>query len=400
MKFLCVRCKSRKPDLCKREFGPLLSKIRAQERVNLEAKQEFTGASPNVFVGQHGYPNVNVGILAGEHVGLEHDNPLLWSKENYSIDQVIGLRTSLVNSKFQANIKSFKQRFVDLSMEVGLAQKPVDVEVKLDKKPRFKLSFFQEVTPHGPSVKLIKSRITSNPKIPRKVDKAVSDTDLKANHALTALYRNGFDEHYLAKLLSTGNLGVKKQRKLVPTRWSITATDDALGKDLIARVQYYNQVDYQAYFGSYMGNYYLVLLFPGPWTYELFETSITSNESITDFEDHHGRKEYAYATAGGYYAARLGILERLNKLKRCGSALALRFITDEYWAPLGVWVVREAVRKAMQAKPLFFGDKEYMIKYAKALISKKFGYDISLILGRSKLLSCLEKQRTISEYKA
>jgi len=35
--------------------------------------------------------------------------------------------------------------------------------------------------------------------------------------------------------------------------------------------------------------------------------------------------------------------------------LAVREIAESYWAPLGVWVVREMARKTMQAAPQRFG---------------------------------------------
>ena len=67
----------------------------------------------------------------------------------------------------------------------------------------------------------------------------------------------GFDENYLSRILSAGTLGVKTQRKLVPTRWSITATDDTIGKELISQVKDCAQGEYWAWFGGYLGNYFL-----------------------------------------------------------------------------------------------------------------------------------------------
>jgi hypothetical protein len=80
---------------------------------------------------------------------------------------------------------------------------------------------------------LKKAVLTSNPKINQHIEKAFSDTDLKAADALRILWKKGIDETALTRILSVGSLGVKVQRKLVPTRWSITATDDTLGKFLV-----------------------------------------------------------------------------------------------------------------------------------------------------------------------
>src|SRR5512140_3142251 len=166
----CVKCKGRDPSICGRDYCPIVAKIGAQKKVNLSAKQECFGKSPNMFVGRFGYPEVNVGFLSVEDY-QDHDSPLLWSRENYAIDRIIELRSSLVNSSFKSNIKSFDDRLVAMGQEVGLASSPVDMEIKLSKKPSYTLSFGQDVMPHGPNVKLKAARITENPAVPVAVEK-------------------------------------------------------------------------------------------------------------------------------------------------------------------------------------------------------------------------------------
>lgn len=393
MNIQCLKCKGR--GFCGRKFCAIASKVRSQKALNQSSKQDFFGAAPNIFIGRYGYPDINVGILSTEQY-RNHDAPLLWSRDNYQIQDIIDLRTGLINSSFKANIKSFDDRFLELSQEVSLAVKPVDVEINLNKRPFFHLNFAQDTMPHGPRVKLEKARITENPKIPTKVDKVVSDTDMKAADAIGKL-RKEYDEHYLTKILSVGNLGVGAERKLVPTRWAITAVDDIVGKQLIEGIKDHPQADYLAFFGGYLGNYYLILLFPHCWSYELFETAVGEHSSFaTDYESYDGRKDYADNTAGGYYAARHAVLEKLTGMKRQAGILCLRFITSEYWAPLGVWVVREATRKSMASKPIEFGSKELMLKYASVFVKKHFNFDIDVLLRQSKLLDQLDRQKTLS----
>ncbi|MBR9677161.1 hypothetical protein GOV04_03400 [Candidatus Woesearchaeota archaeon] len=395
MNFECVACKGR--GYCGRVNCPLQAKLHAQQKIKLTTKKDFFGQAPNIFVGRHGYPNVNVGLLSTEQYN-NHDNPLLWSKENYNIDTIIDLRSQLVNSNFQANIKSFKDKFTELSQLVAMAKKPAEIEINLQKPPTFTVSLNQEATPHGPSVKLEKAKLTENPKIPTKVEKIVSDTDHKASRALTDLYNKDVDEHYLTKLLSAGTLGVKTDRRLVPTRWSITAVDDTISKKQIERINDNKFSEHTAYFGGHLGNYFLILQFPDVFSYELFEMLTTSKEYTTDYESPYGRKNYAQNTAGGYYAARLAILEGLQKQKSTASVLALRFITSDYWAPLGVWVVREAVRKAMSSKPIIFSDKALMFEYAKKIAKKHFNYKLKTIIEKSQLLKNQREQKKLFNY--
>ncbi len=396
MNIRCIKCKGR--GFCGRPVCAIASKITSQKRVNLKAKQDFFGESPNIFVGRYGYPDINVGILSTEHY-QDHDAPLTWSAKDYQIPQVIDKRTALINSNFNTHIRSFDDRMLELSQEVSLARRPVDIEINLNKRPNFSLNFNQDTMPHGPNVKLKRARLTENPKIPHKVDKVVSDHHMKATEAVSRL-RKSFDEHYLTKILSVGNLGMRKDRKLVPTRWSITAVDDMVGKQLTDEVKRYPESDYLAYFGGYLGNYYLILLFPYCWSYELFETIVGERTSFsTDHEFNEGRKSYADNTAGGYYATRHAVLERLSRMKRQAGVLALRFITSEYWAPLGVWVVREATRKSMSSKPIEFGSRELMLKYAKAFAKKRFNFDLDTLLSQSRLLDRMERQKRLVDFR-
>ena len=377
---------------------PKIYSLIQRNQFNQKAKKEYFGASPNVFIGRSGYPDIYVGFLSNEELSQDVDNPGLWAKSNYDIPKIIDLRSSLINSRFKANVKNFEEKFLDITQEIAMTTKPVDVEVHLDKKPWYKVSLDNEITPYGPSVKLEKAQITQNPKIPDAVDDAVSDTDLKAGDAISYLYNKGYNEHFLTKLISVGNLGLKNNRKLVPTRWSITAVDDTLGKKLIGEIKDYSEYDYVAHFGGYLGNYYLILFFPEIWSYELFETYIGNpskqeqTETSTDYESFNGRTDYARNTVGGYYAARLGILEYLKNKKRQASVLTLRFITDEYYMALGVWVVREATRQALSSKPLVFSDKDLMLKYARAIISKKFNFNLDTLLRKCILLTSHQKR--------
>lgn len=392
---------------------PMAYRLSAQRKVNAQAKQEYVGEAPNVFVGQYGYPSVNVGILNVEEY-KDHDDPLKWSRENYEIPKIVGLRSSMINARHALNIKSpsiapptgFSQRFLDITKEVSLAKKPADVEIGLEKKPYFKTNFSQYSAPHGANVGIKKALLSGNTKIDQRLDKAASDIDLKATQALDTLYKKGIDEHRLVRAFSLGNFGIGRARKLVPTRWSITAVDDTLGKQIIREIKNYSESDCIAYIGGHLGNHYLIMFFDDVWQYELFEQFVPQHSrkpadqiyAEHDYEPYTGRKEYAQETAGGYYACRLGVLEKLKSLKRQSSVLAIRIITEEYTAPLGVWVVREAVRKALASEPLRFGDRRLMIEYAKQYFLKEFGYDITHILRRSEVHKHLSNQMKLKKW--
>lgn len=362
----------------------------------------ISAEAPSPFIGHHGYPSVSVGVLSTpERVNntWEYDAPRHWAVGNYQIPQLVDLRSSLVNSRQILSVTSRDPNRLDVVQEVGMATRPADVDLTLTKAPTFTVRADSFAAPTGPRATLQKAILTSNPTISSKVEKVVSDTDLKTEGAFSYLAKKGFDEQQLTKLLSVGVLGVGKRRKLVPTRWSITATDDILGKQLKKRLIDRPVGDICAHFGGYLGNHFAILFFDRPWAYELFEMSTQSSPLrwTTDHETIHGRKEYAQETAGGYYAARLGILQHLNAIKRQQTAMVIRFITPDYTVPLGVWVVREAVRKALQAPPTSYETPEQMINAVKQLSLRRFGISLDDLFAQSKTLSAL-RQRSLSSF--
>jgi len=379
-----------------------------------------SNSPPSVFVGSKlPYPLVNVGILSPlerDENSWMYDDEKYWSDNNFEINDVIQLRNSLLNSRFRSNVKDARassstgsNRFVNIAKEIAIASKPVDVEIYLIRGMRVgeKDKSDRIVKPVGMNANLQKAKITSNVSVSSHVDKVVSDDELKATSAMEFLSKKGFDEYTLNKILSVGVLGLKKDRRLVPTRWSITATDDTLAKQILNRVRDYKWIeDYELFIGGFMGNYYLILLFPGVWSYELFElylpgsswNSSTQVKASTDYETFSGRKNYASNTAGGYYAARLPIVRYLDFIKRQASVLAIRLETPSYWAALGVWVIRESVKKTMSTNAMKFNSKEEILESAKQISKVKFNFDSSPILAKSKLLSQIKTQKNLKDW--
>jgi len=381
VKTLCLKCKGR--NYCGKpcQWNKTISE-------KIDFKKEFFGTSPGVFIGHHNYPDLNIGILTPQfqtNKAREWDNPKMWSMK-YSISDVIEKRRTLVNCN---NKKS--ESLIEKVQLVALSRKPVDVEVNLDKAPKLKESFDFINNPLGPSAKAEKLLLCEDVKIKRVVEKYYYDTDLKSADAVNNLYNKGLDENEITRMFSTGAFGVQKNRKLVPTRWSITAVDDTLGKELISSVKNYPIIDnYRVLNGNFYGNYYTIILLPDVWGYELFET-MNGDDYCHDCEDYNGRNEYAFNTAGGYYAARLAVLEYLNSVKKQARVIVLRQITNEYYCPLGVWVVKQATRKACSSVNCF-NSKSGMMTHLGIITP------LHELLRKSVLFENFNSQKRLSTY--
>ena len=372
-----------------------------------------TNSPPSVFIGSKlKYPSVNVGILSPierDDNAWIYDNAKYWANSDFKIRDVIELRNSLLNSRFKSKITDVRtnnNRFLNIARELALASNPVDVEIELNRKISSDMKKDRVLAMQGMRSELKKARIVGNVKVDRKLDKVIND-DIKATEGISYLYKNNFDEYTLSKILSIGALGLKKNKKLVPTRWSITATDDAIGKNLLGKIRGYKWIEnYELFFGEFLGNCYLIMLLPNVWSYELFELYLPGSswnpskeiKAATDYENFDGRKDYATSTAGGYYASRLPILEYLEKIKRQASVIAIRIELPSYWAALGVWVVRESVRKALNKRKLDFRSMDDLIESARKIGMIKFGFDSEKIIKRSKLLENLRTQTHLGKW--
>ena len=382
---------------------------------NLDRISELnTNSPPSVFIGSKlKYPLVNVGILSPlekDENAWVYDAPSYWAKQGFGIKDVISLRQGLLNSRFQSKVTDPRQnskKFVQIAQELAMASKPVDVEIELKEKinPGIKTKD-KVVLPQGMGARLKNAKITSNVKIDSRLDRAVND-DVKASESVASLYGNNFNEYSLSQILSVGVLGMKKDKKLVPTRWSITATDDIIGKSLLKKIRDYQWMEnHELFFGEFMGNAYLIMFLPNVFSYELFELYLPGSswnpskeiKAATDYENYDGRKTYASNTAGGYYAARLPILEYLESVKRQASVLVIRIELPSYCAALGVWVCREAARKVLGNKKLEFNDIKELTESSRKIGMIKFGFDTEKILRKSRIIENMKTQTNLGKW--
>ena len=388
---LCLMCKGSRM-LCGNSSCPILAKMNLKPKIKIA--EDFFGPSTSVFVGSYGYPNVNVGPMAAIQMQENIDNPNQWYGMKYN--DVVKMRSYILRSKQPENIFS-KSRLVGEVQELALASGPTEVEMNFKRAPKFNPRFSDVIQPMGPTADLNKLSITENTKIEKKVERIIRD-DLLSKDASLMLYHNKQDVYKISTILSSGILGIKK-RRLVPTRWGITAVDDMIAKELLIKIRYFPEIDnFYVAESNYLDNHFIILLMPGGWEYENFEAwapgsswsqGATETQIIEEYEPFKGRKKYADKEAGGYYAARLGVVEYLAKIRKQARVIVFREISEGYVLPLGVWVVRETARNAFNNIKKFSTLNE-----ALSHISSKLKISIKEYEKRSIIL----KQRRLNQF--
>lgn len=359
---------------------------------NLFSSDSISGTSPpSIFVGSYNYPKVSVGPMVPP---IHGDTSLLDSPEKWvgkSLEEIVNFRLNLVRGIQKISVNVTEGRYIENLQDFTMSSTPIDADLEFHKSVS-NISLDGESAPFGP-IGEIKSAKFSSSSSTKSIEKIFYDKDLKSKDAILSLYNTGIDVSRIQKCLSIGMLGI--ERKLVPTKWSITATDDIISKSLTEEILDYSLIDSCKVFSyEHLGNLFSVVLFPHRWIYEMIEAWY-SNETLgfgSDHEDARGL-DHPPSIAGAYFAAKLAIVEYLSKNKIQSGAIILREIRPEYAIPVGVWQVREGIRAAMKKKPFIAENFDQAITFASKMMS----------VSKSEWLSHadigkLMRQKTISDF--
>lgn len=322
-------------------------------------------------------------------------SPEEWHSGKLSIPDILGFRNKLIYGRTQSNIKNLSSKFSTVFKEVAMTHAPISTHFSLKKAIAQQEEQDQRVPLIANAGEIEKVELEENPKIKPKVEYLVNDTDAKSVHGMLELEKANIETSSIIKILSAGLLGMKKNRKLVPTRWSITAVDDTLSKEKLKRIRYYPEIqNIEVFTAEYLGNHYEFLLLPEKFSFEVIEFSMKSQGFWHDYESFFGRKTYADSVTGAYYVNRLALTEYLEKTKRQCQCIVFREVREEYYAPLGVGILRQVSREAFSKQ----GKRFNTVKEALENIQLRLKTKIDNFSSKSTILANYGKQKKLSQF--
>jgi DNA repair protein NreA len=402
---MCLRCRSAQL-LCGKPVCPLLLRYQAFEKtLPLVSGLDLEGSSPPaVFVGRYGYPKVSVGpLLSPQHGSTElYDMPEAWVGR--SVAEVVGFRTGLVRGTTPVRVTDAERPIPILEQLqlLGIAGESAESETRFRRPPRGHMALSDSAPPFGPSAPIDHLRLDIR-RVDPHLDRLTSDTAANARVAVSELYERGVRVSQIQRAFSVGTLGRRGRRRLVPTRWSITAVDDLLGKKNLERVQSLPELgEIRVHRLTALDNRWIIAFLPGSWRYESIETWYPatlwnpSPDQIVMMGDHEGQRgRTTYASIGGcYYAARLAVTEALLGLGRQAGAVVLREVHPGEILPLGVWNVREHVRAALHEPALRLASLEELY----GVIRSTFAIPLERWLHQSAVLHEARTQRRLDDW--
>lgn len=354
--------------------------------LELKPTADIFGPSGEIFVGRHGYPNVAAGPLVGISSTSQVSPRELFGKD---YQDILASQMGFVRGKKYVDVTERMRQDMN---EVAMSMRPIDVEMKLAKIPNFEPNLDAIHSPVSSGIPIKEFRQAENPRIPKRVDSLAND-NVRATTAIAELSAHDFDNYYITNIFSIGTLGRIDAKRLVPTRWSITAVDDIISKQKMERIREYPELnELLLYNSSFLDNHFYVLLIPGKWEFENFESWPMNGVwagTTEEYEGYYGRTDYADKQVGGYYASRFSVTEYLDSIGRQARVVVFREIGEGYSAPVGVWQVRENVRNALTAtKPIRFDSVADALNFlsTKLKVSMKKYLSMSQMLCQRRLI--------------
>lgn len=357
----------------------------------LKPSKEVEGVGSAPIVGEKNYPFLKVHNVSTQ----DNENSFFKSgdvvKKDYS--KIFKLKAkNILGSTQDSHIRKIDDRLKKEIKDIYKSKSEVDFTSSFEKELKFDKVLVNKVSGIvGSKNPLLNINPNENTKTSKQIEKYTTN-DVKSREAIIKLYERGINEQQIIHLLALGEFGVNINKKLVPTRWAISAYDQIIEKYLHSKILKYNTIEkYEIYFYQNKSDTHVIIFLPDSYSGEHFEDwegntnsdYISYNNKLSTLEPNNG---------GGYYATKIGINEFLNKRKRQASFIAIRVIRN-YEIPLGVVFVRECVRECLKNKVFESNSFDEIKKY----VLEKYPMHIDYFIN-SKVLSERKKQTKVSDF--
>ncbi|MCI4396087.1 MAG: hypothetical protein JHC28_00815 [Thermoprotei archaeon] len=391
--------------MCGLRECPLLARSRGVFKAYSSVVEKLDIAAPSppsAIVGERGYPLVPLIYNIVPESGIEnaslYDNPKLWHGR-LGLKEIVELRSSLLGGILKVRVSDpWKLYEKEISL-AAVSLSPIETEARFRRPPTLKLSFDSVLRPNGLLSPAEKIKVNSSPKLDKNLERMIWD-DVLAKDALVELFLKGTDVYLLERALSLGLLGKRNNKKLVPTRWAITAVDDTISEFIKRKIQEFKVInEINVFSGEYLYNKFVIVLIPG--TYEGAWIEIWHPKSIWAMNSSEAEvmisvdtiREGPLPPDGGFSAARLGVLEYLFNKRKTAKFIIIREVFPEYIVPVGNWHIRETVRNALKSTPTTVADYNELANVVEQKINSKVGVNLF-----KEMLKKMISQKSILDY--
>lgn len=367
-----------------------------QYKEEFKPTKELTTYSTLPLLTSNNYPNISTYQVTNKNIENTQQYQNEFVKKDYS--EILKHKAQSIVATSKPKHKSTRDNIHEELQSIYSSKKPVESQHQFENELKIG-SILSSKTAGllGNSSPLLNITTHNNISISKHLEKhQLGET--KAKEAVIELYERGFNDTQIRSLLSLSSFGLKKNKILVPSKWSISACDSIIEQHLYSQITKYqvaNTYELFEYFDK--GNHFIICMLPYPFCAEVIETYFNSNNQIIiedDFVTFNNKlKTKEPECAGGYWATKLGMLEYMKHQKKQYAGISIRIIQN-YEIPLGVIFVRESVREALKLNPKIITQSyEEFEKYLSQNYSKHYVHFIS-----SKLIKEIKATKYLNQY--
>lgn len=197
----------------------------------LKPTKEIEGFGASAIVGEKNYPNLKVHNVSNSN----EDNSFFKTsdivKRDYS--DIIKLKArNILGSTNDTYIKKTNDRINKELQDIYKSKNAIEFNSEFENELRFDKVLVNKVSGIvGSRNPLLSLKANENTSTSKKIEKYTAN-DIKSREAIISLYEKGVNEHQIINLLALGSFGMQMNKKMVPTRWAITAYDQTIEKHL------------------------------------------------------------------------------------------------------------------------------------------------------------------------
>ncbi len=357
----------------------------------LKPTKEIEGYGSAPIVGEKGYPYLATHNISNEDKNSSYRNTSDIVKKDYK--EIIPIKAkNILGSTDHSYAKKVDNKILEEIRDVYKSKKDIQVNTQFEKELTFNKVLVNKVSGVVGSKNPLESLEALENTPTEKIVEKFTNGEIKSREAIITLYERGINEHQIINLLALGSFGVELNKKLVPTRWAITAYDQTIEKYLHKKIIQFRPLDYyELYTYEDKGNSFVIILIPDTFSGEVIEQFDNTVEKDYVGNDNKLNKEEP-ETAGGFFATKIGIFEQLTSRKRQASFISIRIIKN-YDIPLGVVFVRESIREAMKKGKFRTTKLEELRTYIMENFSEHYRY-----FEDSKVFSEKRKQKKLGDF--
>jgi len=357
----------------------------------LKPTKEIEGIGSAPIVGEKNYPQLKIHNVSTEDKNNSFFKSSNIVKQDYK-DIFKTKAKNILGSTQESHIKKTTQRINEEIVNIYKSKTEIEFNSKFENELKFNKILTNKVSGiMGTKNELQSLEATQNTTTSKQIEK-YSEGDTKAKEAIIRLYEKGTNEHQIIHLLALGVFGIQINKKLVPSRWAITAYDQTIEKYLHKKIIKYNAINkFEVYYYKNKSDTHINILLPDTYHGEHFEDW----EGITKpdyFNNDNKLSTSEPNNAGGYFATKIALNEFLDKRKKQSAAIMIRVIR-KYDVPLGVVFVRECVRESFKNKVFETNNFKELQEYIKEKFPVHYPH-----LMNSKVLKEQKRQTKLNKF--